>query len=67
MIEENDEYSAKDKGRKDLFRRTWLEQMNVKRQKNDINDELLRKTNPRMTINIAENRDDGPPFRTLIA
>jgi hypothetical protein len=67
MIEENDEYSAKDKGRKDLFRRTWLEQMNVKRQKNDINDELLRKTNPRMTINIVEKRDDGPPFRTLIA
>ena len=67
MIEENDEYSAKDKGRKDLFRRTWLEQINVKKQDNDINDELLRKTNPRMTMNIVENRDDGPPFRTLIA
>lgn len=42
MLGENEESAMKDKGRKDVFRRTWLEQMNVKRQEMQINDELLR-------------------------
>lgn len=42
MFEEHKENSAKDKGRKDLFKKTWLMQNEVKRQEKQINDELLR-------------------------
>lgn len=36
------ENSSKDKGRKELFKKTWLMQSEVKRQEREINDELLR-------------------------
>lgn len=42
MFEEHMENSSKDKGRKELFKKTWLMQSEVKRQEREINDELLR-------------------------
>jgi|APCry1669189034_1035192.scaffolds.fasta_scaffold666875_1 hypothetical protein len=42
MLEEHQEWREKDKGKKDLFARTWLEQDKVKKQEKTINDELLR-------------------------
>lgn len=42
MIGEHEEAEAKHKGRKEVFRRAWLEQMDIKRQEKQINDELLR-------------------------
>ena len=42
MLEEHQEWREKDKGKKDLFARTWIEQDHVKKQEKIINDELLR-------------------------
>ena len=42
MFEEYQEWKEKDKGKKDLFARTWIEQDHIKKQDKMINDELLR-------------------------
>ena len=42
MLEEHQEWREKDKGKKELFARTWIEQDQIKKQEKTINDELLR-------------------------
>lgn len=42
LISEQKESMLKDKGRKAVFRRAWQEQIHVKQQEKQINDELLR-------------------------
>ncbi len=42
MLEEHQEWKEKDKGNKDLYRRTWVQQKEIKEQEKQINDELLR-------------------------
>lgn len=54
MFEEHKENSAKDKGRKELFKKTWLMQGEVKRQERQINDELLRQPHQRMSVLLEE-------------
>lgn len=42
MLGEQEETNLKDQGRKEVFRRAWKEQSDVKNQERQINDELLR-------------------------
>ena len=66
MYEEHKENSAKDKGRKELFKKTWLMQDEVKRQEKQINDELLRLPHQRASTLLEEGDQIKPPYNTLL-
>ena len=42
MFEDDQEWKEKDKGKKEFFASTWIEQDRIKKQEKTINDELLR-------------------------
>lgn len=65
MVGESEETAMKDKGQKDVCRRTWMQQMDIKRQERLINDELLRKPkDSRLEDDIK--RDEEMPLRTTL-
>ena len=63
MVGEADENATKEKGRKEVFKRTWLEQIDIKNQDKQINDELLR-----LPLNKSSNPDnyESPTKTSLI-
>lgn len=66
MFEEHKENSTKDKCRKELFKKTWLMQGEVKRQEKQINDELLRQPHQRKSVLLEEGDQIKPPYNTLL-
>ncbi len=65
MFEEHLENSAKDKARKELFKKTWVQQSEVKKTERQINDELLRQ--PHQRESLLEDLDViRPPYNTLL-
>ena len=67
MLEEHQEWREKDKGKKDLFARTWIEQDKIKKQEKTINDELLRLPEQRQPKpKDMEGGEQSPKFTTLI-
>ena len=62
---ENEESAVKEKGKKAILKRAWLQQMEIKRQEKEINDELLRLPKDRMspTVNSALYES---PIKSLI-
>ena len=65
MFEEYQEWKEKDKGKKDLFARTWIEQDHIKKQDKSINDELLRLPEQKHPKPI-EMDGPSPHFSTLL-
>ena len=66
MLEEHQEWREKDKGKKELFARTWIEQDKVKKQEKTINDELLRLPEQRQPKPQEMDSPKSPPFTTLL-
>ena len=66
MVEEYQEWKQKDKGKKELFKRTWIEQEEVKKVEKEINDELLRMPEQRQVRKNNEEGGETPAFSTLI-
>jgi hypothetical protein len=71
MFEEHIENSNKDKTRKELFKKTWLMQSEVKRQEREINDELLRPPHQVQRKSMLLGAEEGeqvlkPHFNTLL-
>jgi len=65
MFEEYQEWKEKDKGKKDLFARTWIEQDHIKKQEKSINDELLRLPEQKQPKPIDMD-GPSPHFSTLL-
>jgi hypothetical protein len=65
MLEEYQEWKEKDKGKKDLFARTWIEQDHIKKQEKTINDELLRLPEQKQPKPIDMD-GPSPRFSTLL-